>query len=90
MHAQKLIELRTAIDKVDAAIVGALAKRGDLSRRIGALKKKSGAEVEDAKRKKKLIALRVVLGKKKRVSPSLVREIFEAIHTDSVKIQKRI
>ncbi len=87
---EKLASLRKEIDRVDASIVRAFAKRATLSRKIGALKKKGGGAVTDEKRKKQLIATRVALGKKRGLSPALIREVFEAIHKDSVKIQKRV
>lgn len=91
MDSLELIRLRAAIDKIDSYIVVALAKRVLRSKKIGALKKKSGANsVVDTRRKKQLIAARVALGKKKGISPTLIRAVFEAIHKDSVKIQKRV
>ncbi len=90
MDRPDLRRLRAAIDAVDSVIVSALAKRATLSRKIGALKKRGGGAVIDEKRKKQLIAARVSKGKKKGLSPLLVREVFEAVHKDSVKIQKRV
>lgn len=91
MDLVELRKLRAAIDTIDSYIVAALAKRVLRSKKIGALKKKSGAKsVVDTRRKKQLIATRVALGKKKGISPTLIRAVFEAIHKDSVKIQKRV
>jgi chorismate mutase len=82
--------LRKEIDRADSALLTILAKRVLRSKKIGALKKKSGAKsVVDAKRKKQMIAARIALGKKKGLSPRLIREVFEVIHKDSVKIQRR-
>ncbi len=90
MDLVELRKLRAAIDTIDSYIVVALAKRVLRSKKIGALKKKSGAKsVVDTRRKKQLIAARVALGKKKGISPTLIRAVFEAIHKDSVKIQKK-
>ncbi len=90
MDSIELQKLRAAIDKIDSFIVRALAKRIIRSEKVGLLKKKVDGKVVDEKRKKQMIATRVALGKKKGLSPTLVREVFEAIHRDSVKIQKNI
>ncbi len=90
MDSLELIRLRAAIDKIDSYIVAALAKRVVRSKKIGELKNKVGGKIVDEKRKKQLIASRVALGKKKGLSPVLIREVFEAIHKDSVKIQKKV
>ncbi len=90
MDSIQLRKLRAAIDKIDSYIVAALAKRVIRSTKVGLLKKKVGGKIVDEKRKKQLIAARVAMGKKKGLSPALVREVFEAIHKDSVKLQKRV
>lgn len=81
--------LRKEIDRADSALLTILTRRVLCSKKIGQLKKKMGGKVVDEKRKKQMIAARIALGKKKGLSPHLIREVFEVIHKDSVKIQRR-
>jgi len=87
---KKLEQLRKQIDEADSALIAILAKRVDISSKIGALKKKSGLHAIDAAREKHVIESRIETGKKKTLSPVFVRKLFKLIHDESVRIQKNI
>ncbi|NUN92870.1 MAG: chorismate mutase [Verrucomicrobiae bacterium] len=51
-----IAQLRKQIDRLDDRIVGLLARRFGLTRRIGRIKAQTGGRVRDAKRERQILA----------------------------------
>jgi chorismate mutase/prephenate dehydratase len=71
--------MRKDIDEIDSEIVGLLAKRMKVARRIGAEKKKSGKNIEDAPREAKVLENVRALADKQGISPEEVERLYRSI-----------
>ena len=80
--------LRAQIDAVDAEIIDALARRVEISRQIGRLKKENNISIVQAERWD--VVLEDVLSRAEAsgLDKKLVEEIFALIHANSVKQQQ--
>lgn len=83
-----LQQLRIEIDKVDDEIINKLAERQRLVLKIAAIKKKNGIKLFQKKRYLQMLKDRENTGKKKGLSPEMIKNIWEVIHDASVKIQE--
>lgn len=73
-------DLRKQIDKIDSSIVILLAKRMEIVKKVGKLKKKSNLPPLDNKRWKEII----------KTKKDFIRKIWEIIHEEALKIEKLI
>ncbi len=69
-------ELRNRIAEVDAEIVGRVAERVELARRIGELKRESGGATMDPEREAAVIRRAVEHAREHGLPPEPVRELF--------------
>ena len=74
-----LQKLRVEIDGVDKALVEVLAKRFEISRRIGQCKKEQGLPPRDERREREMLQQRKALAKEHGIDPDLVDSIFQAV-----------
>ena len=87
---EKMEKLRKEIDKIDAEIVGLLAKRRDCSAVIGKYKKENSLKIYQPDRERDILAQKIALAKKVGVSADLVRKIFRHIFKDSRDVQRGV
>lgn len=85
--AMQLKELRKEIDEVDDALWEMIEKRMNISRRIGAYKKQQAMEVVQPNRFEQILQRRITWAETHGLSEEAVRQIFEAIHKESVRVQ---
>ncbi len=85
-----LEELRAQIDKIDEDIVGAVASRLALTEEIGAYKKENNVTVFQLERWKEIVATRTDTGEKLSLSKTFIHKLFEAIHSESIRIQTEV
>ena len=82
-----LHELRSQIDNIDNELLQLLAKRSDISSKIGKIKKENNLAVLQLDRWNSILSNHIEKGKILGLKEELVKEIFEAIHKDSIDRQ---
>jgi chorismate mutase len=82
--------LRHQIDEIDNSLIELLAKRMRISREIGQYKKEHDMTVLQTHRYAEIIEKRGVQGSLCGIDPSCTKQIFEAIHSESVRQQMEI
>ena len=85
-----LAELRGEIDDIDSEILQLIARRMEVSARIGAYKKRNNVTVVQMDRWKKILSDHMAAGEDLGLSPELIAEVFEAIHQASIRRQSQI
>lgn len=83
-------EMRKQIDELDNTIMEVLAKRMRICRDIGQYKKEHNMTVLQASRYNEILDKRGAQGTLFGMSPEFVKEIFEAIHEESVRQQMEV
>jgi len=87
---EDLTELRHQIDEIDGQILQILAKRMRISGEIAVFKKENEVQVLQAGRYDEILTKRSSQGKDLGMSEEFVKEVFEAIHAESVRKQLTI
>ena len=82
--------LRGEIDDIDNELLQLLARRMEVSARIGEYKKRNNVTVVQMDRWKKILSDRMAVGEDLGLSPDLISDIFEAIHQASIRRQSEI
>jgi chorismate mutase len=82
-----LQELRSRIDSIDDELLNLLAQRSEISSKIGIIKKEHNLAVLQLDRWNSILSNHIEKGKSIGLNDNLVREIFEAIHKDSIDRQ---
>lgn len=82
-----LLELRKEIDEVDDALWTLIARRMEVSRRIGDYKRERGMAVIQPQRYEQILQERIARAQEQGISEQAIRQIMEAIHTESVRVQ---
>lgn len=82
-----LENLRAKINRIDAELVDSLVQRMSVSTEIGLAKLKSGVQPLQLARMSELLNNRVKAGTDLGLSEQYVKDIYETIHTESIKIQ---
>lgn len=85
-----LEDLRDEINTVDAEIVEVLAKRMRIVDEIGRVKKENGIQILQPKRWDELIRNRSDKGLKKGLSNQFMTEVYNSIHTESIRHQTAV
>ena len=85
----ELRELRKQIDIIDDELIHILAKRVNVVKRIGMLKKEHGLEPLDAKRWKKVLKSQLTKAKLLNISQDFIRKLYGMIHEHCLEIEKR-
>jgi chorismate mutase len=84
----KLDTLRSAIDRLDAEFMELLAARMNIVREIGAYKKHNQLDAHQPARWDDVLQKRLAQGSKLALNETLVREVFEEIHRESLSLQE--
>ena len=85
-----LSTLRSQIDEIDSQLVDLLGKRMRISREIGQYKKEHGMNIIQSNRFNEILEKRCAQGALLGIDSTCVKNIFEAIHRESVNQQKEI
>ena len=88
MNENKLENLRKEIDIVDDKIVELFAKRFEIVKQIGVLKKENKIDIVDNKRFQKVLEKVKNLAEKNGISKKFIHEIYEKIHDYSCDLEK--
>lgn len=83
-----LDELRRRIDSIDAEIIGLMAKRLAVAKRIGEVKKGLGMGVFQAGRERDVLIRRRELAAAAGLEPGFVEALFKGIMAESKRLQK--
>jgi chorismate mutase len=84
---QSLAFLRSQADELDDELVNLLQRRLALSDKMGILKKKNNVTVFQPDRYNEIQQRLNELAQKLKISPEMVRDVFERIHTESIARQ---
>lgn len=82
--------LRELIDQCDNELLEVLARRMNISRKIGALKKNNKLQVVQTDRYDSILNKMIEQGDKHQLAPSFIKKIMSAIHEESVRQQIQI
>ena len=88
MTGNELEKKRLEIDKIDSEIVQLFAKRFEIVKQIGALKKAVGVEIVDKNRWKKVLEKVENLAEKNGISTKFIHEIYEKIHDYACELEQ--
>ena len=89
-HTEDLSDLRRQIDEIDEQILEIMAKRMRVSCEIAQYKKENDVQVLQAGRYDEILTKRSQDGVSMGMSEEFVKEVFEAIHAESVRKQLNI
>ena len=89
-HTEDLSDLRRQIDEIDEQILEIMAKRMRISCEIAQYKKENDVQVLQAGRYDEILTKRSQDGVSMGMSEEFVKEVFEAIHAESVRKQLNI
>lgn len=87
MHQDSLQQLRSEIDAIDNQLIGLLAQRMDVSRRIGELKQEKGLKVLQPERFRDMLQKRIASADMQGLDSQFITRIVKEIHEESVKQQ---
>lgn len=82
-----LQELRTQIDNIDDELLKLLARRSEISSKIGVIKKENNLTVLQLDRWNSILSKHIERGKELGLKEELVKEVYELIHKDSIDRQ---
>lgn len=83
----ELQSLRAEIDAIDNELWQLIARRMDVSRRIGEYKRQNAMRPLQPARYEQILTQRLQWAQTQGISAETVRAIMEAIHTESVRVQ---
>ncbi|MBQ8256648.1 MAG: bifunctional 3-deoxy-7-phosphoheptulonate synthase/chorismate mutase type II [Bacteroidaceae bacterium] len=84
---EEFAAFRNRIDAIDKELVALLAKRMEVSREIGSVKREKGVTVFQPFRYKETMERCALMGAKHNLDSDVVKEVFEAIHSESIRQQ---
>ena len=84
---EALAPLRQQIDEVDHEMIGLLARRMSLSQQIAHEKQRVGLPAYQSKRWESVMADRLQAAMQAGLDPVFVREMFEKVHAESLRVQ---
>jgi chorismate mutase len=87
---QELDHLRTLVDRTDREILEALASRTEIIKKIGLAKRENDILPLQLHRMDELMNKRVELGKQLGLVDKFIKDIYNTIHSESVRIQSEI
>ncbi len=90
IHTESLSDLRQQIDEIDDKIIEILSKRMRISKEIAEYKKEHNMPVLQAGRYDEILTQRSQQGAQLGMSEEFVKEVFEAIHGESVRHQMQL
>ena len=87
-YRETIRELRAGIDALDEELIGILARRMEISRRIGESKRENNIAILQTGRWETVLADVIAKGRGHGLDEDFVRTVFNAIHDASVKAQE--
>jgi len=84
---KELSSLRAEIDQLDEQLWEIIAQRVDVAREIGEWKRAHGEQIVQAERWQQVIEHCLAQGKQYGLSEELIREVMEALHKESVRVE---
>jgi len=90
IHDNQLDNLRANIDRIDNYIMEILSERMDIARQIGQFKKDHAITILQTGRWDEIVHDRIVKGHKKELTEDFIKELFEAIHQESIRHQTKV
>ena len=84
---KELSSLRAEIDQLDEQLWEIIAQRVDVAREIGEWKRAHGEQIVQAERWQQVIEHGLAQGKQYGLSEELIREVMEALHKESVRVE---
>ncbi len=90
VHTESLTDLRSQIDEIDDKIIEILAKRMRISKEIAEFKKEHDMPVLQAGRYDEILTQRSQQGAALGMSEEFIKEVFEAVHGESVRQQMQL
>lgn len=88
--SNKLEELRSNIDRIDNYLLELLSERMDIAKNIGQYKRENDVTVLQTNRWAEIVRDRVERGLSKELTETFVKDMFEAIHQESIRKQESI
>jgi chorismate mutase len=85
--SKDITSLRDEIDQLDEQLWEIIGKRADIVRQVGEWKRKHGERVLQPERWLQVVQHCQDVAKKYNLSETLVQEVMEAIHNESVRIE---
>jgi chorismate mutase len=82
-----LSSLRHEIDQLDEQLWEIIGRRVDVARQIGDWKRVHGAPVLQPARYQQVLDQALVWGAEKGLSEDVIREVMEALHKESVRVE---
>ena len=82
-----LVSLREEIDQLDEQLWEVIGKRADVVRQIGEWKRQHGEQVIQPERWQEVLQHCQSVADKRGLSETMVHEVMEAIHNESVRIE---
>ena len=84
---RELASLRHEIDQLDEQLWEIIGRRVDVARQIGDWKRVHGARVLQPARYQQVLDQALVWGAEKGLSEDVIREVMEALHKESVRVE---
>lgn len=86
---EQLSDLRRQIDQIDAEIIHQLSQRMQISKEIAQIKTELNLTIFQPNRYRQVVEQRIALAESLGLSPKLIKDLYEKIHAESVKIQEQ-
>jgi chorismate mutase len=86
----KLDALRSKIDRIDNYLLEILGERMEIAKAIGEFKRDNGITILQSTRWDEIVKDRIAKGAKKDLTEDFVKELFEAIHQESIRQQTKV
>ncbi len=87
---ENMVQLRAKIDVIDENIINLLAQRMEVSRKIGEFKKEHNIPIIQAARWDSVLDRMIEAGTQAGLSEQCVRDVFNAVHDESVDVQHKM
>ena len=84
---KELSSLRSEIDQLDKQLWDIIAQRVDVAREIGEWKRAHGEQIVQPERFEQVINRCLAQGQQHGLSEKLIREVMEALHKESVRVE---
>lgn len=90
MASRSLDEMRSDIDALDRQLIDIVGRRMAVCREIGEYKKQNNVAVVQASRFEEMMAKRYAQGDAAMIGRQCIKDLFDAIHTESVRQQREL
>lgn len=85
---EQLSSLRHQIDQIDKDIIHLLHQRMQVSKEIAQIKTEHNITIFQPNRYRQVVEQRIALAERLGISPQLIKDLYEKIHAESVRIQE--